>query len=292
MKFAKSELVAIMVSVCAASAQAREASLTIFNQPDESSGRPVLSSPENGEVRSALRTHLNLMGSNTPGPVARYGLPSRLPQRSRSWKSPVLRMSPISVAFDVHPDCVSGGYSLTWWLPPEVEARRAAFFDTMVSIACEYGLPPSLLDAVIAQESGYKSWAISRAGAMGMMQVMPGTARALGLASPFDPIANMRAGARYLRQQLDRFGRIDLALAAYNAGPERRSLAAGYVPAIPETLNYVQVVTRNWSRLATTLPDTDMPSRRGRAAASAVLVSGFRSVELVRYDGMNSENPT
>lgn len=170
--------------------------------------------------------------------------------------------------------------------------RRAAYFNTMVSIACEFGLPTSLLDALIAQESGYKSWAISRAGAMGMTQVMPGTARALGLASPFDPIANMRTGARYLRQQLDRFGRIDLALAAYNAGPERRSLAAGYIPAIPETLNYVQAVTRNWLRLATTLPVTDMPSRRARAAANAVLDAGFRSVELVRYDGMNSENPT
>ena len=66
---------------------------------------------------------------------------------------------------------------------------------------------------------------------------MPGTVRLLGLANPFSPVANKRAGARYLRQQLDRFGRVELALATYNAIPKRSSLAAGDVPAIPETPN-------------------------------------------------------
>ena len=82
-----------------------------------------------------------------------------------------------------------------------------------------------------------------------MMQIMPGTARSLGLNNPFDPISNLRAGARYLRQQIDRFGRVDLALAAYNAGPERRSLRYGRIPAIPETQHYVRTILTNWGRL-------------------------------------------
>lgn len=93
--------------------------------------------------------------------------------------------------------CMDAPYTPTLWLPRNVERRRSLYFSTMAAIACEHGIPANLLDAVIAQESGYNSWAISSAGAMGMMQVMPGTARILGLSQPFEPIANMRAGARY-----------------------------------------------------------------------------------------------
>ncbi len=187
--------------------------------------------------------------------------------------------------------CDGATYLPAWWLSREVEGRRAYYFDMMAAVACEFGIPTTLLDAVIAQESGYKFWAISHAGAMGMMQIMPGTARQLGLRSPFDPLANLRAGARYLRQQLDRFGRIDLALAAYNAGPERVSLRAGYVPRIPETMNYVGTIFRNWSRLGD--PGVELASNvdRGAIAAAVVRASGYRSVELSRYDGLNASNP-
>jgi soluble lytic murein transglycosylase-like protein len=144
---------------------------------------------------------------------------------------------------------------------------------------------------VVAQESGYKSWAISSAGAIGMMQIMPGTARTLGLVLPFDPIANLRAGARYLRLQLDRFGRIDLALAAYNAGPERRSLQRGFVPAIPETLNYVRTITTNWARLSTLDEIGGTGVDRAHMALSAIRASGYRDIEFVRYDGLNAAKP-
>lgn len=187
--------------------------------------------------------------------------------------------------------CGGARYLPTWWLSREVEGRRVLHFDTVAAIACELGLPTNLLDAVIAQESGYKSWVISSAGAMGIMQIMPGTAQLLGLANPFDPVANMRAGARYLRQQLDRFGRVDLALAAYNAGPERRSLRAGYVPAIPETRKYVRTITTNWARLAQSGIAVANTATRSKAALMAVHASGYRSVELVRYDGLNASNP-
>lgn len=186
--------------------------------------------------------------------------------------------------------CDGRGFSPAWWLDLKVEARRAYHFDTVAAVACEFGVPTSLLDAVIAQESGYKYWAISPKGAMGMMQIMPGTATQLGLADPFNSLANMRAGARYLREQLDRFGRVDLALAAYNAGPHRRSLKEGRLPMISETLSYVQTILINWARLSPR--NVEIASvDRGAIAAAAVAKSGFRSVSLVRYDGSNAKPP-
>ncbi|MFD1768116.1 lytic transglycosylase domain-containing protein [Sphingorhabdus buctiana] len=182
--------------------------------------------------------------------------------------------------------CDGGGFSPAWWLDPKVEARRAYHFAMVAAVACEFGVPTSLLDAVIAQESGYKHWALSHKGAMGMMQIMPGTARQLGLADPFNSLANMRAGARYLREQLDRFGRVDLALAAYNAGPHRRSLREGRLPIIAETLNYVRTIMTNWARLAPRNVEIATVDR-GAIAAAAVESSGFRSVNLVRYDGLS-----
>ena len=132
---------------------------------------------------------------------------------------------------------------------------------------------------------------MSPVGAMGLMQIMPGTARTLGLKNPWDSVANLRAGARYLRQQLDRFGRVDLALAAYNAGPERRSLAHGNIPAIAETRNYVRTIITNWLRLTRLNRPYSSALARAAAASFAVRASGYREVSLVAYDGMNSANP-
>ncbi len=187
--------------------------------------------------------------------------------------------------------CTPSAYKPAWWLPGKVERRRAAYFPLVSNIACQYGLPSALLDAVIAQESGYSSTAISGSGAMGIMQIMPGTARQLGLSSPLNPIANMHAGARYLRQQIDRFGRIDLALAAYNSGPERKSLNAGQIPAIPETMAYVRVITTNWARLAAETPVNTGVMARVSAADLAIKASGYREVDLSVYQGINASSP-
>lgn len=187
--------------------------------------------------------------------------------------------------------CDSYASASTWWLPLAAEQRRALQLGTVAQIACERGLPARLLDAVVAQESGYNPWAISSAGAMGIMQIMPGTARGLGLSSPFDPIENMRAGARYLREQLDRFGRVDLALAAYNAGPERRSLRYGRIPAIPETQHYVRTILTNWGRLIELDQANTREPDRGELAMLAVRAAGYREVELIRYEGLNASNP-
>ncbi len=105
-------------------------------------------------------------------------------------------------------------------------------------LAQRYGLSPALLEAVVWQESRWREGAVSPAGARGLAQLMPGTARYLGV-DPDDPMQNLEGGARYLREQLDRFdGDLEKALAAYNAGPGRVIRANG-IPNIRETQNYV-----------------------------------------------------
>lgn len=107
--------------------------------------------------------------------------------------------------------------------------------------AARYSLSPALLEALVWQESRWNNQAVSPKGALGLTQLMPATAQALGV-DPRDPVANLEGGARYLRMQLDRFGGdVVKALAAYNAGPERVERAGG-VPAIRETRAYVTAI--------------------------------------------------
>ena len=109
-----------------------------------------------------------------------------------------------------------------------------------------YNLDPRLLKAVIKAESGFNHRAVSHAGALGLMQLMPGTARELDVVNPFNPWQNIDGGARYLRQMLDTFdGNIKLALAAYNAGPGAVKKANG-IPNYSETKNYVTTVLRHY----------------------------------------------
>ncbi len=110
------------------------------------------------------------------------------------------------------------------------------------------GLDPELVRAVIRVESGYDPLALSRKGAMGLMQLMPATARSLAVRDPYDPAENVRAGAAYLRRMLDVFdGDTQLALAGYNAGPEAVRRFGG-IPPYPETLSYVESVLRLYRR--------------------------------------------
>jgi soluble lytic murein transglycosylase-like protein len=119
----------------------------------------------------------------------------------------------------------------------------ASAADAVVSsAAAREGLPESLLRAVIERESGFRPCAVSRKGALGLMQLLPGTAGDLGLADAFDPAGNVASGARFLSRLIARYsGSLPLALAAYNAGPARVD-AAGGVPDIPETRDYVRSV--------------------------------------------------
>jgi soluble lytic murein transglycosylase-like protein len=108
-----------------------------------------------------------------------------------------------------------------------------------------YALPPGLLDALVWTESRYNPVAVSKAGAAGLGQLMPGTARDLGVANRFDPLANLNGAANYLRQMLNKFGQVHLALAAYNAGPGAVERARG-IPRNRETPAYVRNVLRHW----------------------------------------------
>lgn len=107
--------------------------------------------------------------------------------------------------------------------------------------ARRHGVDPSLAVAVARAESGFNPLAVSSSGALGLMQLMPGTARSLGVSDPFDVEQNADGGVRYLAEQLRRFGDVRLALAAYNAGPNRVA-RHGEVPPIPETQRYVERV--------------------------------------------------
>ena len=104
-----------------------------------------------------------------------------------------------------------------------------------------YNLPASLIAAIIRTESAFQAHAVSPKGARGAMQIMPETQKELGLEDPYDAEANVMAGSAYLRRQLDRFGSLELALAAYNAGPANVEKYGG-VPPFPETRAYLQQV--------------------------------------------------
>ena len=119
-----------------------------------------------------------------------------------------------------------------------VPAQYAA---KIAELSQAYDLSPRLLEAVVWQESRWRADAVSHAGARGLAQLMPGTARDLGV-DPDDPLQNLEGGARYLREQLDRFGGdLEKARAAYNAGPGRVIRANG-VPNIRETREYVAAI--------------------------------------------------
>ena len=128
--------------------------------------------------------------------------------------------------------------------PDEATAIRGAtrwdHEDFATSEATAAGLDPSLVLRQMNQESGFKADARSPKGAQGLMQLMPGTARELGV-DPNDPYDNIRGGVRYLKQQMDTFGSEDLALAAYNAGPGAVKKHGG-VPPYTETQNYVKAI--------------------------------------------------
>ncbi|HEX5557108.1 MAG TPA: lytic transglycosylase domain-containing protein [Gaiellales bacterium] len=127
-------------------------------------------------------------------------------------------------------------------------AAAAPYGSDIAAAARKYDVDPALIEAVIQQESGFDPNARSGAGAGGLMQLMPGTARGLGVTNVYDPAQSIDAGTHYLRDQLDHFGgNVRLALAAYNAGPGAVESYGG-VPPYPETQSYVSDVLANYAR--------------------------------------------
>ena len=153
---------------------------------------------------------------------------------------------------------VDGRYQLVLATPPEERAVRpetwvgkSTDFDRVIERAARsHALRPELVRAVILVESAFNPHAVSRRGAVGLMQLLPSTARRYGVADAFDPEQNVAAGVHYLRDLLTRYGNdLELALAAYNAGEEAVDRYGRSIPPFAETRHYVPTVLRVYRSL-------------------------------------------
>ena len=127
--------------------------------------------------------------------------------------------------------------------------RRARFEPLIADAARRFSLDPRLVHAVVRAESAYDPDALSHKGAVGLMQLMPGTAQRYGVADSRDPAQNLDGGVRYLRDLLQQFRTVNLALAAYNAGENAVISHGNTVPPFPETRTYVQRVLQYYREL-------------------------------------------
>lgn len=162
----------------------------------------------------------------------------------------------------------------------DVEPGRSRSFDDLIEEeARRHGVRSDLVRAVIQVESAFNPYAVSDKGAMGLMQLMPGTARQLGVSNAFDPEQNVRGGVVYLRQLLDRYeGDERLALAAYNAGPGAVDRHGQTVPPFRETRAYVSRVNR---LAGAAINGRDGEASGGDSASSDGRTRIYRVVEVI-----------
>lgn len=153
------------------------------------------------------------------------------PDWSRAGGGLFVGMVPASSAAPVEPDPS----------PARLHPAAQPFAQVVADAADRHGLDPKLLHALILVESGHDPKAVSPKGAVGLTQLMPGTAAELGVRDRFDPVENVEAGAEYLSRQILRFGDLKLALGAFNAGPAHVA-RLGAVPPYAETQRYVSSV--------------------------------------------------
>lgn len=140
---------------------------------------------------------------------------------------------------------VHGSTSVRATKPFQAASKSAPYESTISEHATRMGVAADLVRAVIQVESAFNPRAVSSKGAMGLMQLMPATAKDLGVTDPFDPAQNIRGGVTYLKQLLDRFDqKVELALAAYNAGMGNVEKHGNTVPPFKETQNYVSKITK------------------------------------------------
>lgn len=125
-------------------------------------------------------------------------------------------------------------------------SSKSQILDMITKISEKHGVDDKLVKALIRQESGFNPKATSKSGAMGLMQLMPATAKGLGVQDAYNPVQNVEGGVKYLKSMLNRYnGNIILALAAYNAGPGAVDKYSG-VPPYAETQNYVKNILANY----------------------------------------------
>jgi hypothetical protein len=227
-----------------------------------SAGAQQQSESINAQAESLRHQYGTSTGNWSNTPIPPPAAPSATPANTKP-ADPKPIEDPKPVSTDPKPaqdgSQSQGFYTVPWpaspdFVMPNVQVATTACnalpsseVDTLVKDAsARNSLDATLLRAVMVQESGFRPCAVSTAGAMGLMQIMPETADDLGLTDPFDPAANVNAGAKYLKQMLDHYhGDKALALAAYNAGPGRTDKANGGIPQIPETIGYVASILSN-----------------------------------------------
>ncbi len=130
-----------------------------------------------------------------------------------------------------------------WKKPAKISSKlRQKYHLNVVKAANKHKVEPALLHAVISAESAYNPTAVSKAGAQGLMQLMPNTAKSLGVSDPFDVKDNLDGGAKHLKKLLTRYSTKSLALAAYNAGEGAVAKHGNQIPPYPETQRYVRKV--------------------------------------------------
>ncbi len=171
-------------------------------------------------------------------------------------------------------------------LPRDVDLIHGQYAELINVLAAEHGMDPLLVKAIIRAESNFDQYAVSRAGAQGLMQLMPGTADRYAVGNAFDPAENIRGGIRYLRSLHTMFsGRLPLVLAAYNAG-ENAVLRYAGIPPFPETREYVRRVLQFYGRpeTAAAAPPRATP-RTADGEASQINPSITRVYRVVAPDG-------
>jgi soluble lytic murein transglycosylase-like protein len=167
--------------------------------------------------------------------------PAPAPKPSRT---PLLR----TAATGITPSTAQTSFATSSEVSEAEKANREKIEQMIREVSARYRVDPALVRAVMQTESNWKSTAVSRKGALGLMQLEPGTAQALGVNNAFDPKQNLDGGVRYLHMLLERYnGDLDRALAAYNAGPGAVDRAGG-IPRYRETRDYVQKVTDSYFR--------------------------------------------
>src|SRR5271170_7328296 len=191
----------------------------------------ALSTPLRAQIATQLDEHGKLVFVNGDSPNSRRGSTMSSTRGASALGSPTSGAS-------------RSRSRLTTESAAEVLGADDGRLDRIVrDAAARHQVDPALVKAVISTESGWNPQAVSRKGAVGLMQLIPGTAQRFGVGNPFDPAQNVEAGTTYLKSLLDRYdGDLDKTLAAYNAG-EGAVDRSGGVPAFRETRQYVQKVT-------------------------------------------------
>ena len=225
-----------LFSTMAAHAQSGERAGTITSSTDES-GRKI---------------YVNEEGPSTASRAEAFA-PSRSPLYY--WSVTEHRFKPVPTSGAVMRAARSAASEVNTYLDGRAQTHQTlnrAFTQQDIDAAIEraaarHNVDPSLVRSVVKVESNFNPNAVSRKGAMGLMQLMPSTARSLNVSNPFDPAQNVDAGVRHLRRLLDSYGgNVRLSLAAYNAGSGAVARSAG-VPHFRETQNYVRRITNLYS---------------------------------------------